>query len=323
MLVAKFPGSTYATEATNAGPRKGRSARRPRVWPLSAFSAARSTRSSPGRAATAACTLSALTALTGGFSITLRGAVSGKALTPLDEHGPGQPEWNTESLALDADLDRTLVFARRQHLDVRAGKKTAAVELAQLGGIVVRDALDDHLLARAALMQRALARRPHLAGDARDGVAVRVELRAAEQLEDSLLHPLRDHMLEALRLLVNLVPAVAEHPDEEHLQEPVVPDQLEGHLPALARQLLTAVPVVLDQALCLQPRDHLADGRRGDAETLGQLAGGDGAAVPMEVVQRLEVVLLGLGEGAAPGDFDHGAALGRPNYWLGYTYHKV
>src|SRR6266849_1844236 len=260
MLVAKFPGSTYATEATNAGPRKGRSARRPRVWPLSAFSAARSTRSSPGRAATAACTLSALTALTGGFSITLRGAVSGKALTPLDEHGPGQPEWNTESLALDADLDRTLVFARRQHL----------------------------------------------AGDARDGVAVRVELRAAEQLEDSLLHPLRDHMLEALRLLVNLVPAVAEHPDEEHLQEPVVPDQLEGHLPALARQLLTAVPVVLDQALCLQPRDHLADGRRGDAETLGQLAGGYGAAVPMEVVQRLEVVLLGLGEGAAPGDFDHG-----------------
>src|SRR6266851_3263182 len=275
MLVAKLPGSTYATEATNAGPRKGRRARRPRVWPLSAFSAARSTRSSPGRAATAACTLSALTALTGGFSITLRGAVSGKALTPLDEHGPGQPERNTESLALDADLDRTLVFARRQHLDVRAGKKTAAVELAQLGGIVVRDALDDHLLARAALMQRALARRPHLAGDARDGVAVRVELRAAEQLEDSLLHPLRDHMLE-------------------------------GHLPALARQLLTAVPVVLDQALCLQPRDHLADGRRGDAKTLGQLAGGYGAAVPLEVVQRLEVVLLGLGEGAAPGDFDHG-----------------
>ena len=86
-----------------------------------------------------------------------------------------------------------------------------------------------------------------------------IELRAAEQLEDPLLHALRDDMLQALRLFVNLVPAVAEDLDQEHLQEPVVAHELQGDPPAFARQLLAAVPVVLDQALGGQPGHHLAD----------------------------------------------------------------
>ena len=50
MFVAKFPGSTYATQAMKAGPRNGRSARSPRRSPESDRSAAASTRASPGRA---------------------------------------------------------------------------------------------------------------------------------------------------------------------------------------------------------------------------------------------------------------------------------
>ena len=80
-------------------------------------------------------------------------------------------------------------------------------------------------------------------------------------------------MLQALGLVVHLVPAVAEHLDEEHLEQAVVAHELEGDLAALAGQLLAAVAVVLDEALGGQARDHLADGGRGDAEALGELAG--------------------------------------------------
>ena len=87
-----------------------------------------------------------------------------------------------------------------------------------------------------------------------------VELGTPEELEDPLLHPLRHHVLEPFGLVVHLVPAVAEHLDQEHLEQAVVPHQLEGDLPALAGQLLAAVAVVLDQALGGEAGDHLADG---------------------------------------------------------------
>ena len=47
-FVAKLPGSTYATAAMNAGPRKGQSPRSPCRWPASASWAARSVAASPG-----------------------------------------------------------------------------------------------------------------------------------------------------------------------------------------------------------------------------------------------------------------------------------
>ena len=112
-------------------------------------------------------------------------------------------------------------------------------------------------------------------------------------------------MLEALGLFVDLVPAVAEHLHEEHLEKPVVANQLEGDLPTLFGQLLAPIAVVLDQALGDETAHHLAHRRRGDAEALGELARGDGSGVAVEVVEGFEVVLLRLGERAAPGDFDH------------------
>ena len=90
---------------------------------------------------------------------------------------------------------------------------------------------------------------------------VRVELRPAEELEDASLHGLGDHVLEALGLLMDLVPAVAEHLDQEHLEQPVMAHELERDLSAFACQLLAAIPVVLDQSLGIQSGDHLAHGR--------------------------------------------------------------
>src|SRR5438045_1929134 len=98
-----------------------------------------------------------------------------------------------------------------------------------------RSPLSDRSAARRtrrspALAQRAVAHRPDLAGEGRDDVSMRIEPRTAEQIEDALLHTLGDHVLEAFRLVVDLVPAVAQDLDQEHLQQPVVADQLEGDL---------------------------------------------------------------------------------------------
>ena len=86
-----------------------------------------------------------------------------------------------------------------------------------------------------------------------------IELRPSKELEDSLLHAFGDHVLETLRLVVDLVPAVAEDLDQEHLEQAVMADQLQRDPPALASELLAAVAVVLDEALRRQAGDHLAD----------------------------------------------------------------
>ena len=130
-------------------------------------------------------------------------------------------------------------------------------------------------------------------------MTVRIQLRPAEQLEDPLLHPFGDDVLEALGLVVDLVKAVAEHLDEEHLQKAVVPDQLESDFAAFAGQLLAAVAVVLDEALGVEPVDHLADAWGRDAESLREITGGHRLVIAMQLVEGFEVILLGSREAAA------------------------
>src|SRR5262249_6974124 len=177
--------------------------------------------------------------------------------------------------------------------------QAAALELAELARVGIRDPFDDQPLPRPGLAECPIADGPDLAAKGRDGVTVRVELGLAEELEDALLHSLRDHVLEAFGLIVDLVPGVAEDPDEEHLEQAVMAHQLQGDLTALAGQLLPAVAVVLDQALGSQPADHLADAWRGDAESPGELAGRHRSLGSTQQVQGFEVVLLGAGEAAA------------------------
>src|SRR5579859_7230738 len=113
-------------------------------------------------------------------------------------------------MSFDPTLDRPLVLACLRDFDAGPGQEPAALELAQAAGVVVGDALHDDGLTGATFTERTLAKRSHFARQAGDGMAVGIELRAAEQLEYARLHPLRDHVLETLRLLVHLVPCIAE-----------------------------------------------------------------------------------------------------------------
>src|SRR4029077_19910387 len=104
----------------------------------------------------------------------------------------------------------------------------------------------------------------------------------------------------------------AEHLDQEHLEEAVVADQLEGDLGPLAGQLLAAVPGVLDPAPRGEVGDHLADAGRRDAKALRELARRDGPLVAAEQIKGLEVVLLAAGEGAATFELFDQIVLGLP-----------
>src|ERR1700730_17239145 len=152
MLVAKLPGSTYATAATNAGPRNGTRARRPRVCPLRALSAARSTRSSPG-SATATGSGGVLTGGGGtgagetGESAGGIGASTATLAGYLHENGSGQAERDVRAAAFDANADRALELAFRHDLDPGSRQEAAALELAEASGVVIRHALHDNLLA--------------------------------------------------------------------------------------------------------------------------------------------------------------------------------
>src|ERR1035437_3604095 len=95
-----------------AGPRNGRTARRPRRSPLRERSAAHRTRASPGSASStpSTCRSAEVTALTATFA------------NPFDEHRARQAERNAHASALDADLHGTLELAFLQDFDPRAGQ---------------------------------------------------------------------------------------------------------------------------------------------------------------------------------------------------------
>src|SRR5258708_39496972 len=78
-----------------------------------------------------------------------------------------------------------------------------------------------------------------------------------------------------------------------------MPDQLERYLAAFAGQLLAAVAVVLDKALGAETGDHLADAWGRDAESLSEVTGRHRLVVAVQLVEGVEVILLGSGEAAA------------------------
>ena len=108
------------------------------------------------------------------------------------------------------------------------GSRTAALKLAQAAGIVVRDCPARRHSRPPGIRSAgaSLSGRTFPSGWGWRGRGV--QLGTAEQLEDPLLHALRDDMLQTLGLVVHLVPAVAEDLDQEHLEQAVVADELQG-----------------------------------------------------------------------------------------------
>ena len=270
MLVAKLPGSTYATEATKAGP--------------SIVSVARSR----PRATSA---WSGVAPLPEG----LVGLVA-HAVPPLDAHRAGERRAQDVHLAADADEERAVERLPLDELEPRAGDDAALAEEAEHLGLGVRDPDEGRRLAGLELRERRRRCLGELQLAARDRVAVRVDRRVAELRGDQLLELLRERVLEHLGLGVHLVPGHAEALDEEQLDEPVVADHLERDAPAALGEADAAVALVLDEAEGRELAQHPRDGGGADLEQGREVGRRGGAVARLERVDRLRVVLHGGGE---------------------------
>ena len=132
------------------------------------------------------------------------------------------------------------------------------------------------------------------AGAGGDRMAVRARLRVADRGEHARLQDGRHRVLEALGLLVDLVPWDPEDVGEEALDEAVAADDPLGVLLAGAGEGDRLVAGALDVAVLLEAADHLVDGRRGELHGARDVRAGHREAGLVEPVQRLEVLLLGL-----------------------------
>ena len=74
---------------------------------------------------------------------------------------------------------------------------------------------------------------------------MRVVGRMPHGLRDPGLEALRNHVLQPLRLLVDLVPAVTQYLHEEGLEKPVMAEHLQRHPPPRICQAGAPVPGVL------------------------------------------------------------------------------
>ena len=113
----------------------------------------------------------------------------------------------------------------------------------------------------------------------------------AELGRDQLLELLGKHVLEHLRLGVDLVPAHAQALDEEELEQAVVPDHLERDEPPAVGQAHAAIRLVLDQAEPGELAEHPRDRGGSDVEPRGERVRRGRLAAALEHVDRLDVVL--------------------------------
>ena len=98
-------------------------------------------------------------------------------------------------------------------------------------------------------------------------------MRAAVRVAELLLHPL-DHVVgerlaDVVGVHVRLCGRVAHEVGQEPLDDAVLADDLLGALPARGREQRLLVLAAPDEALLLEPLQHLAGRCAGDAEHLG------------------------------------------------------
>ncbi len=116
------------------------------------------------------------------------------------------------------------------------------------------------------------------AGD--DRVAVRAGLGVADRGEHALLEHRRHRVLEALGLLVDLVPGNAEHVGQEALDQAVAADDALGVRGAAVGEGDRAVAAARDVAVALEAADHLVHGRRGELHRARDVGAGHRQARP-------------------------------------------
>ncbi len=133
----------------------------------------------------------------------------------------------------------------------------------------------------------------------RDRVAVRVHFRVAEHLVHAFDEPLRDDVLELLRLVVHFVPAHPHHLHQEQLDEPVPPDDQPRQPFPRRREPNSGIRFVVHQPRLRQRLDHRRRAAGGDPDGRGEGAHLDERAARRQgqllQVDVLEVVLDGAG----------------------------
>ena len=121
---------------------------------------------------------------------------------------------------------------------------------------------------------------------------MRVAGRVPHGLGNPGLEPLRNHVLEPLRLFVDLVPAVTQHLHEEGLEKPVMAKHLQRHPPPGIGQANAPVPGVLHQTELGEPAHHLGHRRRPHTEPRGQRLGAHALPILSEQQDLFEIILL-------------------------------
>jgi hypothetical protein len=127
---------------------------------------------------------------------------------------------------------------------------------------------------------------------------VRIVRRKAERAVDARLELLGDHMLESVCLVVHIVDVDAERLRQIELEQPVVADHLDRDPLARLREARPAVRLVIEQAERPELLQHRGSGgRRHALVARDRCDRHPAAALLLQLVDRLQVVLDRLGEG--------------------------
>jgi len=114
------------------------------------------------------------------------------------------------------------------HCDCHAGLQSQSCQLTQGGGVAVGDAANHGRDATPPLGQPFLFPIRKRSTSLGDRVPVRIRFRVSQLRGDPIFEPLRYEVLEAFRLIVDLVPRVVEEIMEETLQQAVMAKNLQS-----------------------------------------------------------------------------------------------
>ena len=146
-----------------------------------------------------------------------------------------------------ADMRKRLVAS--VHTNLFSRFQLVGVEKAQEGGVLIGHATHHQRHVQRTRQQRVqLAMRDGAIG-IRNRIAVWVHAWPSQHSVHALNQTLGDCMLELFGLVVHLVPAVAQHPDQEGLHQPVPANHRQRCSAARVGQRHRAVLLVVHQAL--------------------------------------------------------------------------
>lgn len=129
-----------------------------------------------------------------------------------------------------------------------------------------------------------------------NAMAMRISCGMAQPCRDPFFKSLRNEMFQTLSLVVKFLYRVAQHFEQECLDEPMMTNDFQGALSACRRKFYPASPFVLQQGFgrCRQLLEHVGHGGRCNLQPRGQLRTADASLlVAAQAVDRLEVIVDG------------------------------